>query len=80
MYDITSAKVSRLQGDLSSTFVEVAESNAKSHELDGLADAEAAASALHSVRVPPPPGMFRDKVRLRFILWVENFKNQCGSN
>lgn len=67
MYDITSEKVSRLQGDLSSTFVDVAESNAKSHELDGLADAEAAASALHSVRVPPPASMFRNKVRTTIV-------------
>lgn len=56
MYDIGSETVSRLRGELSNTFVEVAESNAKSQELDGLTDAEAAASALRPVRVPPPPG------------------------
>ncbi|XP_046662275.1 uncharacterized protein LOC124355268 [Homalodisca vitripennis] len=54
MYDIGSEKLSRLRGELSTAFVEVAENNAKSQELDDLADVEGAASALHPVRVPPP--------------------------
>lgn len=64
MYDIGSETVSRLRGELSNTFVEVAESNAKSQELDGLTDAEAAASALRPVRVPPPPGFPQVRSRL----------------
>lgn len=39
MYDIATQTVSKLRGELSSAFVEVAESNANSQELDNLADA-----------------------------------------
>lgn len=37
MYDVATRRVSKLRGELSSAFVEVAESNAKSQELDSLA-------------------------------------------
>lgn len=39
MYDISSEKVTKLRGELSSTFVEVAESNANSQEIDGFSSA-----------------------------------------
>ncbi|XP_069672646.1 protein split ends-like [Periplaneta americana] len=39
MYDVSTQKVSRLRGELSSAFVEVAEANANSQELDSLASA-----------------------------------------
>jgi hypothetical protein len=39
MYDVGTQKVSKLRGELSSAFVEVAESNANSQELDSLAAA-----------------------------------------
>jgi hypothetical protein len=39
MYDVATQTVSKLRGELSSAFVEVAESNANSQELDSLADA-----------------------------------------
>lgn len=39
MYDIATQSVSKLRGELSSAFVEVAESNANSQELDNLAAA-----------------------------------------
>lgn len=37
MYDVPTQKVSKLRGELSSAFVEVAESNANSQELDSVA-------------------------------------------
>lgn len=37
MYDVATARVSKLRGELSSTFVEVAESNSGSDELEELA-------------------------------------------
>jgi hypothetical protein len=37
MYDVATQKVSKLRGELSSAFVEVAESNANSQELDSFA-------------------------------------------
>jgi len=61
MYDISSEKLSRLRGELSTTFVEVAESNASSQELGGLSEPAAAASSLNSVRVAPPPDMLVKK-------------------
>jgi hypothetical protein len=39
MYDVATQTVSKLRGELSSVFVEVAESNANSQELDSLAAA-----------------------------------------
>jgi len=39
MYDVATQTVSKLRGELSSAFVEVAESNANSQELDNLAAA-----------------------------------------
>ncbi|XP_050538953.1 uncharacterized protein LOC126904214 [Daktulosphaira vitifoliae] len=36
MYDVTHNRVSKLSGDLSATFVNVAESNSQSHDLDNL--------------------------------------------
>lgn len=39
MYDVATQTVSKLRGELSSAFVEVAESNANSQEVDSLADA-----------------------------------------
>jgi hypothetical protein len=39
MYDVGTQKISKLRGELSSAFVEVAESNANSQELDSLAAA-----------------------------------------
>lgn len=39
MYDVATQTVSKLRGELSSAFVEVAESNANSQELDSVADA-----------------------------------------
>lgn len=56
MYDIGSEKLSRLRGELSNTFVEVAESNAQSQELEGLSDTEGAASAISPARLPAPTG------------------------
>lgn len=36
MYDVTHNRVSKLSGELSATFVNVAESNSQSHDLDNL--------------------------------------------
>lgn len=36
MYDVTRNRVSKLSGELSATFVDVAESNSQSHDLDNL--------------------------------------------
>nr|XP_018908735.1 PREDICTED: proline-rich extensin-like protein EPR1 isoform X1 [Bemisia tabaci] len=57
MYDPTSQKLSHLRGELSSTFVRVAESNAQSQDLDTLSgdeEPEGAASEIEAVRVPAP--------------------------
>jgi hypothetical protein len=40
MYDVTHNKVSKLSGELSMTFVNVAESNSQSHDLDNLSSEE----------------------------------------
>lgn len=40
MYDVTQNKVNRLSGELSATFVDVAESNSQSHDLDNLSSEE----------------------------------------
>lgn len=40
MYDVTQNKVNKLSGELSATFVDVAESNSQSHDLDNLSSEE----------------------------------------
>ncbi|XP_039276030.1 LOW QUALITY PROTEIN: mediator of RNA polymerase II transcription subunit 15-like [Nilaparvata lugens] len=45
MYDVNSTRISKLRGELSSAFVDVAESNAQSQDLDGLSSAASAAAA-----------------------------------
>lgn len=40
MYDVTHNKVNKLSGELSATFVDVAESNSQSHDLDNLSSEE----------------------------------------
>lgn len=66
MYDLASKAVSKLNGDISKSFVEVAESNAKNQSIDSLTkfeevneavdedeeDRVAEGSELHEVRVP----------------------------
>ncbi|XP_050432819.1 RNA-binding protein 33-like [Adelges cooleyi] len=42
MYDVTHNRVSKLSGELSATFVDVAESNSQSHDLDNLSSDEEA--------------------------------------
>lgn len=44
MYDLALGKISKLKGELSSAFVQVAESNSGSDELDGLPDETASES------------------------------------
>ncbi|KAL1129873.1 hypothetical protein AAG570_012817 [Ranatra chinensis] len=50
MYDIGSKKVSKLRGDLSSTFVDVAESNSANGDLDGLPGLETVPDNRNSTR------------------------------
>lgn len=40
MYDVTHNQVNKLSGELSATFVDVAESNSQSHDLDNLSSEE----------------------------------------
>lgn len=40
MYDVTHNRVNKLSGELSTTFVDVAESNSHSHDLDNLSSNE----------------------------------------
>lgn len=40
MYDATHNQVNKLSGELSATFVDVAESNSQSHDLDNLSSEE----------------------------------------
>lgn len=40
MYDVTHNQVNKLSGELSATFVDVAESNSQSHDLDNLSSDE----------------------------------------
>lgn len=40
MYDVTHNQVNKLSGELSATFVDVAESNSKSNDLDNLSSEE----------------------------------------
>jgi len=40
MYDVTRNQVNKLSGELSATFVNVAESNSRSHDLDNLSSEE----------------------------------------
>lgn len=40
MYDVAHNQVNKLSGDLSATFVDVAESNSHSHDLDNLSSEE----------------------------------------
>lgn len=62
MYDIGSEKVSKLRGELSSSFVDVAESNANSHDLEGLSseqhpqvtDILGSASEIQPIRILSP--------------------------
>lgn len=42
MYDISTQKVSKLKGELSSTFVEVAESNSQNEDLEEISDSPSA--------------------------------------
>ncbi|KAK3911048.1 Nonribosomal peptide synthase NPS2, partial [Frankliniella fusca] len=65
MYDASSDEVSRLTGELSTSFVEVAESNALSQDLESV-DAEGdvveqdtASSDRQEVRVAPPEGFLQ---------------------
>jgi len=53
MYDAVSQQVSRLTGELSSSFVEVAESNAKSEDLDTLAEQGGADDVLNTAASEP---------------------------
>lgn len=59
MYDVNTTKISKLRGELSAAFVDVAESNAQSQDLEGLSsspqeDEAAAASEVHKLKVIAP--------------------------
>lgn len=57
MYDIATKRVSKLKGELSSTFVQVAESNSKNRDLEEISDSPSAPGGDFTIKetseIPP---------------------------
>lgn len=65
MYDIPTGEISKLEGELSSAFVNVAESNAESEDLEYLSDNADEKTPLTSVTSIPVQGSMSEHLKTK---------------
>lgn len=63
MYDVPSGEVNKLEGELSSAFVNVAESNADSEDIDSLSDYANNRTPVSKVTSIPVYGAMSDQLK-----------------
>lgn len=65
MYDIPTGEISKLEGELSSAFVNVAESNAESEDLDNLSENSDGSTPVTKMTSIPVYGTMSDQFKTK---------------